>query len=318
MRRLGVALLVTGFLSSAPAIAADAQKADAPPKEEAAPVAPSAPAEATPAPAAPAPAAPAPAAPAPAPSGGPPTYYVEPQPPRSHFGYEAQPYEPPPPPLAYYEPPPPPPRRLPRKAPPRTAFWIGARAAWFIPFGSVWLDGADYGGGLFFRRRSFADYASPGPSGELDVGARLGRRYNLFGLWEHATLGTGSLDDKAFGGQARGSTNLYGVGLRFSTDPADVGFLMEIALGVRDFHAHWDDGTTLALTDAFDARVGIGADVRINRCFALSPMLVLGGGSFNRGHWSGPAGSQGAFDTLDQPGQYGTLKLEVGAHFDVR
>jgi len=261
-----------------------------------------------------APPRPAPAAPTPH-REAPPTYYVEPQAP-TNPSYGARAYEPPLPPMMYYEPPPPP-RRVTPNAPPKSAFWLGARAGLFVPFGSLWLDGADYGGGLFYRHRSFADYASSGPTGELDVGARLGRRYNLFGLWEHASLGAGSLDDHAFGGQMRGSTDLYGIGLRFSTDPGSTGFLLEFALGYRDFHAHWADGTTLSLGNAFDARIGLGADIRMSRWFALSPMVILGGGSFSHARWSGPAGNQDAFGPLDQPGQYGTFELALGAHADI-
>ena len=61
-------------------------------------------------------------------------------------------------------------------------------------------------------------------------------------------LGTGSLDRGAFGGQERGATNLYGIGVRFSTNPTSTGFLAEIGLGYRDFRAYWSDGTELAMT----------------------------------------------------------------------
>jgi hypothetical protein len=141
----------------------------------------------------------------------------------------------------------------------------------------------------------------------------------VFAIYEHASFGTGGLDDKSFGGQERGASNFYGVGLRFSTDPGAVGFAMEVALGYRDFRAYWADGTELALTDGFlDARIGLGADIRVNRWFSLSPMLVLGGGSFGSARWSGPLGSRSALDsTLDEGGEYGTLALELGGHFDL-
>ena len=262
--------------------------------------------------------------PEPPPNGQPPLYYVEPQPP-------AQPPEPrpgraldyeppPPPPFFFYEPPPPPP--LPRKAPPRTALWLGVRAELFVPFGTLWLDGFPGAYGIYYRGRNFSDYAPPGPAGEVDFGVRLARRYNLFAMWEHASLGGGSLESSGFaGGQLRGSTNLYGVGLRFSTDPTSVGFLMEVAAGYRQFSANWSDGTNLSLTGGwFDARIGMGADIRLSRTFSLSPMIVLGGGSFGQIDSSGPnAVNVGPAQPLSvtQPGEYGTLSFQLGGHADV-
>ncbi len=262
--------------------------------------------------------APAPAAAASAeaplpPGSAPPLYYVEPR--GAAPGTAGEPVYEPPPPVLVYEPPPPP--SLSRRAPRKTALWAGVRVGALIPFGSLWIDGFDpyYG---YYRRRSFADYASPGPSFELNIGARLARRYNVFALWEHASLGTGSLDDSSFGKQQRGATNLYGAGLRFSTDPTSVGFLMEIALGYRDFRAYWDDGTKLTLSGGWlDARIGLGADIRINRWLSLSPMIVLGGGSFSRARWSGPSIVGDALDPLDESGEYGTLSFQLGAHADV-
>jgi hypothetical protein len=256
------------------------------------------------------------AVPPPPPSGPPPQYYVEPQPPGSHaaLGADAT-YEPPPPSPPVYEPPPP---AEPHSLAPKTALWLGVRVGWLVPFGNVWLDGFNGGSGLAYRPRTFASYAAPGPAAEIDVGARLSRRYMVFALFEHASLGAGSLDDRSFGGQTRGATNFYGAGLRFSTEPGSLGFAMEIALGYRDFHAHWSDGTELALTDGIiDARLGLGADIRVNRWLSLSPMLVLGGGSFQSTRWSGPAGSHDAQTSFDEPGEYGTFALQLGGHVDV-
>ena len=211
-----------------------------------------------------------------------------------------------------YEPPPPP--VLPRDAPPRTALWVGARLGVLIPFGNLWVDGFS----SYYRRRAFSDYASPGPVFEIDLGARLARHYNVFALWEHAALGTGSLDDRSFGGQDWGATNLFGVGFRFSTDPSRVGFVVEIGLGYRQFTAYWNDGTRLAMSDGWlDAHLGLGADIRMNRWLSLSPMMVLGGGSFGDAKWSGPGGTGNALGPLDQNGEYGTLSFVLAAHADL-
>ncbi|HVU00806.1 MAG TPA: hypothetical protein VHE30_03610 [Polyangiaceae bacterium] len=224
-------------------------------------------------------------------------------------------YEPPPPPPPFYEPPPPAPPDL---RAPKTALWLGVRPSLFVPFGSLWIDGFQSPSGVYYRRRTFANYAAPGPGAEFDAGARFSRRYMVFALYQHAELGTGNLDDAAFGGQERGATNFYGVGLRFSTDPAAIGFALEIALGYRDFTAYWSDGTKLSMTDGIlDARIGLGADFRLSRHFTLDPMLVLGGGSFGSRKWSGSITEGSGFASTDEAGEYGTLELQLGAHFDV-
>jgi hypothetical protein len=191
---------------------------------------------------------------------------------------------------------------------------------WLAPFGSLWIDGYGYdnAGGLYYRRRAFTDYASAGPATEIDVGVRLSRRYNVFALWEHGFLGKGNLDGDAFGGQEWGASNLYGVGLRFSTDPGGVGFLMEVALGYRDFRAYWADGTELHLTDGWlDARLGLGADIRLTRWLSLTPLVTLGGGSFGTAEWRGPGGTRDAHTALDDPAEYGFAGIHVGAHVDL-
>jgi len=251
------------------------------------------------------------------PPSGPPEYYVEEQK-RGAEAPGASPtaiYEPPPPPVLAVEPPPP---IQPNYVAPKTAFWAGLRVAYFVPFGPLWFDGSDVQGGLVYRRRPFSAYASPGPAAEVDIGVRLGRRYNVFAMWEHASLGTGNLDPNAFGGQERGNTNLYGAGFRFSTQPNTVGFLVEIGLGYRDFRAYWADGTSLVMNDTFfDAHIGLGADIRVNKWLSLSPMAVFGAGAFQSAEFSGPSGSYPALGALDREGDYGTFSLQIGAHADV-
>lgn len=137
-------------------------------------------------------AAPPPAGPGTAPP--PPVYYVEnvpgPNAPAPE-GEGALAPEPPAPAspmrLAIEEPPPPP---IARHRAPRTAFWLGARGGWWVPFGDLWgaCDAAGYG----CQSMKFGDVASSGPMLELDIGARLGRNYNVYALWERAQLGKGN------------------------------------------------------------------------------------------------------------------------------
>jgi hypothetical protein len=154
---------------------------------------------------------------------------------------------------------------------------------------------------------------------EVDVGARLGRYYNVFLLWERAMLGTGSEAPDAYGGQKTGESDFYAIGLRVSSDADKIGFLTEIDLGYRRFRARWEDGTELHMTDApLEFRLGLGADIRLSSLFSLSPMLTLGVGTFGSAEWQAPNG-----DTSDAtlPGDrgsgHGWLTLQVGGHFDL-
>ena len=211
-----------------------------------------------------------------------------------------------------WEPPPPP---KPKHRAPKTAFWLGARVGYFVPFGNLWQ--------LYsppnYDPVKWSGYGSNGPMFELDIGARFSRHYNVFFAWERATLGTGSEAPDANGGQKRGSTDYYAVGLRFSSDADRVGFLTEIDLGWRRFQAEWQDGTRLELSEApLEFRIGLGADIRVTPFFSLSPMVTLGAGSFGKAEWESPSGKKtDAFLPGDEVAGHGWLTLQLGGHFDI-
>jgi hypothetical protein len=171
---------------------------------------------------------------------------------------------------------------------------------------------------------NFTDYASSGPLFELDVGARLGRNYNLFLLWERAELGRGGRDpasEPLRPGQQQdgGNTDYYAIALRVSSDPDKVGFLTEIALGARRLRTTWADGSELQLTEApFEARLGLGADIRMGPAFSLSPLVTLGVGAFGDAKIVAPDGSStDATDDSDARTGHGWLTIQIGGHFDV-
>jgi hypothetical protein len=214
------------------------------------------------------------------------------------------------------EPPPPP---QPRHQAPREALWFGARLGWWVPFGDLWGDCVEYDsyGCRTVAAVPFDDYASSGPMFELDVGARLGRNYNVYALWERAQLGAGSND--VDGKQKRAETDFWGLGLRLSTDPDDLGMLIDLAVGVRRFRTIYDSGAELRLSDApFESRLGLGADIRLGPKFSLSPLLTLGLGSFAKADWVGTDNTirdAVADDTARMT--HGWLTLQLGAHFDL-
>ncbi|MBX3131009.1 MAG: hypothetical protein KF718_30095 [Polyangiaceae bacterium] len=253
-----------------------------------------------------------PAEPPPGPGGA---HYTEPPagPPQSAPPPYPAVYEPPPP-LAIYEPPPPP---RPRHVAPKTALSLGARLGWFVPFGNLWVVGSP--SGVVVDEVKWSEFASAGPMFELDGGARLGRYYTVFLLWEHAVLGTGSREIPALGKQERSESDYYALGLRFSSDPNTVGFLTEINLGFRRFRSIWDSGAELRMTEApLEFRIGFGADIRLGPAFSLSPMVTLGAGSFGDAEWLNPDGStSSATAPGDGAAGHGWLTLHLGGHFDL-
>ncbi|MBK7582426.1 MAG: hypothetical protein IPI67_19770 [Myxococcales bacterium] len=272
----------------------------------------------------PPPAQPAPApGPAPAPQGGPPPGGPPPQ------SYSEPPGPPPqgPPPGAYEPPPPgyyygpqqqvwePPPPAKPRHRAPKTAFWLGARIGYFVPFGNLWLRSTPNG----YDEVKWSEYASSGPLWEVDVGMRFTRNYNVFFTWERAALGKGSAGPDANGGQKTGSSDYYAIGLRFSSDADRVGFLTEIDLGWRRFKAEWEDGTQLQMTEApLEFRIGLGADIRVTPFFSLSPMVTLGAGAFGKAEWQDAAGKKSdAYAPGDESAGHGWLTFQLGGHFDI-
>lgn len=284
---------------------------------------------ATAAPDAPPPAAQPAPKPAPPPAPPPGTQYYSEPPPAGGGQHRAGPppqgpppgpgvYEPPPP--GYYQPvwePPPPPK--PRHRAPKTAFWLGPRAGWFIPFGNLWLTREATG---VYDEVKWSEYASAGPMFELDIGARFSRHYNVFLLWEHASLGNGSRDGSPFTPTAKqdgAETDYYAIGLRFSSDADKVGFLTEIDLGTRRFRATWDDGSELQLTEApLEFRIGLGADIRLTKFFSISPLVTLGAGAFGAAELVAPNGDRtDATKSGDEGAGHGWVTFQLGAHFDI-
>jgi hypothetical protein len=162
------------------------------------------------------------------------------------------------------------------------------------------------------------DYVAQGPALELDLGARVSRNYNIYGLWEHSWLGAGSATSANQGQPDHAESDFLALGIRVSTDPEQLGFVLDIAVGSRRMRAVWADGTELQMTDApFETRLGIGADVRISESWSLSPMLSLGLGSFGKVQWVNPDKS---VQSATQPGDvaltHGWVGIQMAAHVD--
>lgn len=222
-----------------------------------------------------------------------------------------------------FEPPPPP---EPHHLAPRTSLWLGVRAGVFIPFGSLWARCTNCNAGnnnqyATLKGVPWRDYASTGPMFELDAGARLSRNYTVFALWERAQLGSGrgNPETSAIQGKAsHGDTDFWGVGIRATSDPDRVGFVTELAVGYRRARSKWDDGTELQLTDApFEARLGMGADIRLNAFVTVSPMFTLGVGSFGKVERAGNGTVSSETSALDEADGHAWATLTLGGYFDL-
>jgi len=285
--------------------------------------------------AAPTDAAPTDAAPTDDPAAGPPgpQYYLdEGSEPVDPAPAPARPVDPrasqPPPPILVYEPPPPmgypvyepPPPPKPRRVAPEYSLWLGARLGFFHPFGNAWAKCTAVDRGNFCvatENVPWHDFAGSGPMAELDVGARLGRRHVLFLAWERASLGAGDLKDDTLGAQRAGESDFMGLGLRFSSDPDAVGLLVEIVVGGRRFRTSWENGDELKLEEApFESRIGVGADIRLSRALAISPLITLGGGQFGKATYYDKATNTES-DAIDIVASHAWLTLQMGVHLDL-
>lgn len=284
-----------------------AQPAAPAPEPAAAPASPDAAPQAAPAPAPPAPSEAAPSPP-PAPP-APPGYFVE--------GPQAGVLEPPIPGAGPIVEPPPPP--LTRHLAPRTALWVGLRAGWFLPFGSLYARARrpDADGVVLLDPVPWRDYASSGLVLEADVGARVARNYMVFLLWERAQLGGGG--GGPYGPQSGADSDFFAGALRATSNPDRIGLLTEIAIGYRQARTRFEDGGKLELTHAsFEGRLGIGADIRFNEWLTLSPVAAVGVGSFGRIRRVLPNGA--AYDVpsgRDASDSHGWFTLSVGGHVDL-
>lgn len=215
------------------------------------------------------------------------------------------------------EPPPPP---VARHLAPRTALWAGLRTGWFLPFGSLYARALppDRDGIVLLEPVPWRDYASSGITFEADVGARIARNYMVFALWERAEL-PGRGRSTLYGRQSGADTDFFAAGLRATSNPDRLGLLTEIAIGYRQARTRFEDGGKLELTGAtFEGRLGVGADIRFNEWFTLSPLATIGVGSFGRIRRVLPNGS--AYDVAgprDTSDSHGWFSLVVGGHVDL-
>jgi hypothetical protein len=180
---------------------------------------------------------------------------------------------PPPPPI-----PPPPPRVVyvelqPPVRAPKYSLWLGGRAGLLTYSGGLYINNQATGG-----IETTGNFVRPALGLELDVGARLAWRYVPYLALELGVTGPGHRFDNATAPTTAG-TQFFGAGFRYlAGDVNKVAFAADLSLGIRRFVVT-SGGSTWSASGLEIFRLGLGAEIRVNSRFAVSPMLTLSGGS---------------------------------------
>jgi hypothetical protein len=153
---------------------------------------------------------------------------------------------------------------------PHFSLWVGGRAGLLAYSGGLYVNNQETG-----AIETTGNFIRPGLGLELDVGARLAKRYIPYLALELDVAGAGHRFDSS----TTASTLFLGVGFRYLMGDVDtVAFASDLSLGIRKFQVANASGTwTASGLEIF--RLGLGAEIRVNNRFAVSPMVTLSGGT---------------------------------------
>jgi hypothetical protein len=150
--------------------------------------------------------------------------------------------------------------------------WLGGRAGLLAYSGGLYINNQQTG-----AIETTGNFIRPGLGLEIDVGARLAKRYMPYLGLELGVAGAGH----RFDATTRASTAFFGVGFRYLAGDVDtVSFASDLSVGMRQFQVANGGGTwTASGLEIF--RLGLGAEVRISNYFTMSPMITLSGGTLH-------------------------------------
>lgn len=201
---------------------------------------------------------------------------------------------------------------------PRFSLWTGARAGFLSFSNAFYTNGAG-------NAETTGNFARPGLGLQVDVGARLAKRFLPYAFYEHGFLGQGHRFE---GSDATSQSNLYGIGFRYTAFDVDsVGFLTDLSFGFRSVTVqNGSESYTMRSIEIF--RFGLGAEIRMSSMFVLSPLLSFSTGNMNDTDGSIHFSAKGSQDGITQPryqnGQnisnqqgYLMVNIGVGGHFDL-
>ncbi len=201
---------------------------------------------------------------------------------------------------------------------PMFALWTGARL------------GAIGFGGFFYQNElgdseTTGNFITPGVTGQVDLGARLAKRYVPYVFWEHGFVGPGH---RFSGEPASASTDFRGLGFRYSLgNPDSVSFLSDLSIGLRTISVS-AQGSTYKMSAWELFRFGLGAEIRLATRFTISPLAWVSGGSMSDTSGTVTYSAQGSGDglthptyingqTINQPRTYLVIGIGIGGHFDL-
>jgi hypothetical protein len=201
---------------------------------------------------------------------------------------------------------------------PKFSLWVGGSLG-AIGYGGYFYDNEQT------KKESTGNFIGNGLAVEVDVGARLGKRYVPYVFVEHGFMGSGH----RFTNSATTSSNdMYGLGFRYTAGDVDsAGFLTELSVGIRTVTVS-GGGQTYKMSAFEYFRLGLGAEIRISTLFVISPMAHLSGGAMDSTSGTIAYSADGSKDGLKEPTyrngdsiitQRGYLIVGIGcgAHFDV-
>jgi hypothetical protein len=205
---------------------------------------------------------------------------------------------------------------------PKFSLWVGGRVGF-----------TGYGGAFYTNEQGESEttgnFVRTGPEVQIDVGARLGKRYVPFFFYERALVGVGHRFE---GDDASAYSELKGFGFRHTGGDVDsAGFLSELSVGQRTV-AVSNAGSTYKMSTFEFFKLGLGAEIRVSTLFVLSPLASIATGVMSDAEGTVPfsrAGSgdgltrprfakaNGAGTTIDDQRTYLVLSIGIGGHFDV-
>lgn len=217
---------------------------------------------------------------------------------------------------------------------PRIALWAGGRLGGELPVADGFKDYGDE----FTQAQRFGErqLVGPGASIEIDVGARLGRRFLpfIFAQRLFATAGSASKtprpkppplsppDEGAVPPEAASpsvdssSAFALGLGFRYEFNPdARLGPAVEIAYAFRQTNVSFNTRQALSAESSNELRIGVGATFRATEALTLSPLVTFAFGSYNDVTLEGFDGRE-RFVASEAP-LHGYLGLSLGAHVDL-
>jgi hypothetical protein len=201
---------------------------------------------------------------------------------------------------------------------PRYSLWVGGRAGILAYGGGVYND-------LSGNVETTGNFVRSGLGLELDVGARIDKRYIPYVAVELGFVPPGRRFDSD--SSAKAGTQFWGIGFRYVGGDVDVvGFASELSFGFRSFDVSNASGSWSAR--GFELfRLGFGAEIRINRRFAVSPMVTFSAGTLtdtsghilfapNQGDGQPGPPFQGN-SAIPSPAHYYAVVLGCGGHVDL-